>query len=436
MPAAKIRQSTSTRSFRMFAWGLALTGLTLGTATPARAQSTACAVSGEYLLAASALNGGILSQLGGTLIFSPPAGCAANAAGTVAIDVSSGRGGGPYQVFRGTMPYRVAGGLVNIGDGLVVGGLSGLVGGVASSVALLGGSVNQSAGSIFEGTMTRRTLDGLAGAQGPAGVAGPAGPIGPAGAAGATGPAGAAGAAGPQGIPGPAGTAGAAGAVGPAGPTGPAGVAGPQGPAGAAGAVGPAGATGATGPAGPAGPIGPTGTAGATGAVGATGPMGPIGPQGAQGIAGAPGATGATGPAGPAGTGGYALQAGSSASLSPSDNSTFYYGCLNSFTASNTAGLARCYVPHAGTVTAVYGSFSTAGTTSSGEGSAVNFRLNNSTSTAVATGVLTNAATTTFANNGLSITVNAGDYFEIQWVVPAWATNPTAVRMSAVVYIQ
>ncbi|MEP7119179.1 MAG: hypothetical protein ABI880_16445, partial [Acidobacteriota bacterium] len=138
----------------------------------------------------------------------------------------------------------------------------------------------------------------------------------------------------------------------------------------------------------------------------------------------------------PAGTGGYALQVGSSSGFNPSDNSTFYYGCFPALTASTVAGTARCYIPKGGTVTAVYGAFSNAGTPGSGETSTINFRLNNSTNTLVAAGVTNTAVVTTFSNSGLSITVAAGDFFELQWVTPTWATNPTAVRLAAVLYVQ
>jgi hypothetical protein len=210
---------------------------------------------------------------------------------------------------------------------------------------------------------------------------------------------------------------------------------------GATGATGAAGATGATGAAGAAGATGPTGApgaAGATGATGSTGATGPTGAAGTNGVNGATGATGATGPTGPTGpTGtGYSLQAGSSTNLNPADTTTYYYGCFPSIAASTTAASARCYIPKAGTVKAIYGNFWNNGTLGSAETSTINFRVNNATDTVISAGVQNNALVTTFSNSSLSIAVVAGDYFEIKWVTPTWATNPTQVRLAGVIYIE
>jgi hypothetical protein len=153
-------------------------------------------------------------------------------------------------------------------------------------------------------------------------------------------------------------------------------------------------------------------------------------------VAGATGATGSTGSTGASGGLGYAIQAGSSANLSPADATTYYYGCFNSIAAGTTAARARCYIPKAGTVTAIYGNFWVATTLGTAETSTISFRLNNTTDTAISAAVVANAAATTFSNTGLSIAVAAGDYFELKWVTPTWVTNPTAVRLSVVVYIE
>ena len=147
---------------------------------------------------------------------------------------------------------------------------------------------------------------GAIGMTGPTGATGSTGPIGPIGLTGATG---ATGATGPIGLTGATGATGPIGLTGATGATGPTGL---TGPTGGTGATGPIGLTGPTGATGATGPIGLTG---ATGATGATGPIGLTGATGPQGIQGLTGATGATGPIGLTGPTGATGAAGSNASI-------------------------------------------------------------------------------------------------------------------------
>jgi hypothetical protein len=358
---------------------------------------TTCAVEGSYALTASLFYPDGPYQLGGVVVFTPPPICTVNAVGTAAIDVVyTARAGGPYISYRDTVPYRFDGALLYLNDGLAVGALSGIADGVANTIVIVAGSYERTVGHALAGTMVRQAAVGVQGPRGPAGPQGPPGPTGPQGQLGPMGP---------------PGTDGAPGPPGPAGPAGPQGAAGPQGPQ---------GAPGPSGPVGPAGPGGPQG------------PIGPIGPQGPQGL------QGPAGPPGPAGSG-YVLQAGSSANLNPADSTTYYYGCFPSIAAANTAAAAtntRCYVPQAGTITAVVLHFWNSGTLATPQTSSVSLRLNLASSTPISTGVLNNAASTVVTNTGLSIPVVAGDHFQIQWATPAWATNPSAVRLAVAVYIQ
>lgn len=290
---------------------------------------------------------------------------------------------------------------------------------------------------------------GAVGATGATGSAGSTGPTGPTGAAGAVGPTGPAGSTGPAG---PTGATGAAGAVGPTGPPGSTGPSGPTGATGSTGSAGPTGATGATGALGPTGPAGPTGATGAAGAAGPTGPTGATGPAGPTGATGPVGAigptgpagvlgpTGATGPTGPSGGLGYAVAFGSSVNLNPADATTYVYGCFPGQGAVTTASAAataiRCPVPRAGTVTAVSVVFWTSGTLGTGQTSTLSVRVNGGATTAVIGGITTSAVANQFGATGLSIPVAAGNYLQLLWATPTWTTNPTAVRMTAVVYIE
>jgi hypothetical protein len=130
------------------------------------------------------------------------------------------------------------------------------------------------------------------------------------------------------------------------------------------------------------------------------------------------------------------IQAGSAVNLSPADGATYYTGCFNAQAPTTTAASARCYVPRAGTVTAIYVNFWNANVLGTAETSTINFRLNNTTDTAISAAVVNNALVTAFNNTGLSIAVAQGDYFEIKWVAPTWATNPTNVRLAVMVNVQ
>ena len=276
---------------------------------------------------------------------------------------------------------------------------------------------------------------GPTGATGPIGLTGPAGPTGATGPIGLTGPIGPTGATGPIGLTGPAGPTGATGPIGLTGPAGPTGATGPIGAAGPEGPTGATGPTGAPGPTGPTGPIGPAGPTGATGPVGPIGATGPAGPSGAVGPAGPMGPVGPIGPSGPAGPAGFGgIQAGFSINLSPADAATYYTGCFPYVVPGAASGRARCYLPRAGTIKAIYGVFWNSGTLSSGESSSIYFRLNNAADTLISAAVTNNAVNTTFNNSNLAIAVAAGDYFEIKWITPAWVTNPTNIKLSVIVY--
>lgn len=232
--------------------------LLAGAPRPAHAQLSICAVSGEYLFAGTILSTPGPGQLGGTLVFTPPSGCAAGSTGSVIVDVNLATPNGLRLLYRFADTYRLEGTVVTVGNGFMVLGVSGVAGGAVTSLGVSGGG-----SLVLSGTLIRRSIDGVAGPTGPTGPAGPAGP------AGATGPA--------STVPGPTGPTGATGAVGATGPTGAAStIPGPTGPTGAAGPTGPTGAAstvpGPTGPTGPTGPMGPFGPTGPTGPAGAAGP--------------------------------------------------------------------------------------------------------------------------------------------------------------------
>lgn len=131
---------------------------------------------------------------------------------------------------------------------------------------------------------------------------------------------------------------------------------------------------------------------------------------------------------------GYTLQC-STAPISPNDGFTYYWGTLLSIT-STTANSSYMIIPKSGTVKRIDTVIVNAGTLGSAETSTMSFRLNDTTDTAISSAITTNATIQRFTNSGLSISVTAGDTFEIKWVAPTYSTNPTNLRLANVIYIE
>lgn len=124
-------------------------------------------------------------------------------------------------------------------------------------------------------------------------------------------------------------------------------------------------------------------------------------------------------------------------SSSPADATTYFLSMSQAMTTYTASGNAdtRLYIPKAGTITACYGVVTVGGTLGSAGSSTLSIRLNNTTDTTVSSSIAMTAASNTFNNSGLSISVSAGDYIEFKWLTPTWATNPTLVRTSISVIV-
>jgi len=125
------------------------------------------------------------------------------------------------------------------------------------------------------------------------------------------------------------------------------------------------------------------------------------------------------------------------ASGNPADATTYFIGQNTTLTSLTTSGTAssKLYIPKAGTVTAIYGTFTVGGTLASSGSTSVNLRLNNTTDTLITSAAVMTSADNAFNNASLSISVSAGDYLELKITTPTWATNPTTVRCSYSLYI-
>lgn len=124
----------------------------------------------------------------------------------------------------------------------------------------------------------------------------------------------------------------------------------------------------------------------------------------------------------------------SSAQNNPADSTNTYFGTPVQATGTDSDE-SQMQIPISGTVVAVYQKVNVGTTLGSTEDVAWNFRLNDTTDTAL-TSMDYDVQVRKTSTTGLSIAVSAGDAFNIKTVNPAWVTNPTAVRLSAEIVIK
>jgi len=113
-----------------------------------------------------------------------------------------------------------------------------------------------------------------------------------------------------------------------------------------------------------------------------------------------------------------------------------YYGGGQVQSSGTTAGVSRIYIPKTGTIKVCYVVFDNAGTLGSSESSTISIRVENTTDYTVSSTVTNDSRPTVFSNTSMSVPVTAGQYIEIKWFTPTWATNPTSVRLSGTIYIE
>jgi len=117
---------------------------------------------------------------------------------------------------------------------------------------------------------------------------------------------------------------------------------------------------------------------------------------------------------------------------SPADGATIYFGNLPKAPVT-TGGISKVYIPRSGVIkrAEIYCYSGTAGTNQAWSGY---IRLNNTTDTLIAT-LSVATSERVFSNSSLSIAVVAGDYFEIKFINPTWATNPLTTIFGGYIYI-
>lgn len=131
----------------------------------------------------------------------------------------------------------------------------------------------------------------------------------------------------------------------------------------------------------------------------------------------------------------YALTLMSSAANTPADSTTYYVGGDfggNDITSYNQA---RVLIPKAGTIKRVWVKINMTVASSVAETCTISLRLNNTTDTTVANQNWS-VNPSEFDSGALSIAVASGDFIALKFAHPAWTTNPTGVRIYAIVSIE
>jgi len=120
----------------------------------------------------------------------------------------------------------------------------------------------------------------------------------------------------------------------------------------------------------------------------------------------------------------------------PADASTYFGGlsfqvAITSMAVVTTSG--RIHIPKSGTVKACY--LYLVATLGTNESSTISLRLNDNTDYTISTFAIT-SSTFQLSNTTMNIPVVVGDYLHVKWVTPTWATNPTNLRYTGIIYIE
>lgn len=118
--------------------------------------------------------------------------------------------------------------------------------------------------------------------------------------------------------------------------------------------------------------------------------------------------------------------------VSLGDASTTYFW----MTSNSNNAQCRVYIPISGTIKSVICSFANTGVLWSSE--QWSLRINRNTATwenLISSSVVNDAVNNTYTLS-TNIPVTAGEYINIQWLSPTWATNPTNVNFNAYIRIE
>lgn len=112
---------------------------------------------------------------------------------------------------------------------------------------------------------------------------------------------------------------------------------------------------------------------------------------------------------------------------SPNDSTNYYFGEMFGSVLSTSVLATKVPIGFRGRIIgAIFQTY--IGTVGSNEAVTLNVRLNDTTNYAISATIDMSQATIQTSNYALSIPVVPGDFINMMFVTPAWATNPLAVR--------
>jgi hypothetical protein len=118
---------------------------------------------------------------------------------------------------------------------------------------------------------------------------------------------------------------------------------------------------------------------------------------------------------------------------SPVDSTTYYSG-IPPVVPTTTNAIRKVYIRRNGIIR-VAEMYTYANTAGSSEAWSLYVRVNDTTDTLIATvSVSTNERV--FSNSTINLPVSAGDFIELKWVCPAWATNPINVQLGGYLLVE
>lgn len=127
---------------------------------------------------------------------------------------------------------------------------------------------------------------------------------------------------------------------------------------------------------------------------------------------------------------------GNNSITSPVDSTTYYLGS-GGYPLSTNLGYSRYRIPKAGHIKRVVIEAYNSGVVSTSETSTVNLKVNTGANIVILNNTLRNNSNgAAYSNSVLNIVVAAGDYIELNWVTPAWVTNPGTVLLKNYIYIE
>lgn len=114
-------------------------------------------------------------------------------------------------------------------------------------------------------------------------------------------------------------------------------------------------------------------------------------------------------------------------------NDSTTYVMYNKVNLDTTSTERRIYIPTTGTINICYGT----GTFSAGSSESVTIRIrhNDTTNYDVTTSYDMSSSPASFSNTALGISVTANDFINVQFITPAWSSNPSALFLSLTIVV-